>query len=126
MTRTPSQVPWSQFIGDSAFASENIAVYEGGGTFWSGVWRPTEQSVMNNSYQYSTFNAPSRSQIYTRIMKLSEGETWKYDYSAFKTWDKAHPTTRATRSIVEVDDDVPANVPPVHVHKTWKEVIEGR
>ncbi|MBR5176721.1 MAG: hypothetical protein IKW89_12450, partial [Bacteroidales bacterium] len=126
LTRTPSQVPWSQFIGDSAFASENIAVYEGGGTFWSGVWRPTEQSVMNNSYQYSTFNAPSRSQIYTRIMKLSEGETWKYDYSAFKTWDKAHPTTRATRSIVEVDDDVPANVPPVHVHKTWKEVIEGR
>ena len=127
VTPTKSQVPWSQFIGDSDFASENIGVFEGGDTFWSGVWRPTEQSVMNDSYNYSTFNAPSRSQIYTRIMKLSEGESWKYDYNAFKTWDKAHPTKVATRSIVEVDDDeVPVHVPPVRVNKTWKEVLEGR
>ncbi|MBR0532706.1 MAG: Ig-like domain-containing protein, partial [Bacteroidales bacterium] len=127
VTPTKSQVPWSQFIGDSDFASENIGVYEGGDTFWSGVWRPTEQSVMNDSYKYSTFNAPSRSQIYTRIMKLSEGESWKYDYNAFKTWDKAHPTKVSTRSIVEVDDDeVPVHVPPIRVNKTWKEVLEGR
>ncbi len=126
VTPTKSQVPWSQFIGDSDFASEKIGVYEGGDTFWSGVWRPTEQSVMNDSYAYSAFNAPSRSQIYTRIMKLSEGESWKYDYNAFKTWDKAHPTTRATRSIVEVDGDEHVHVPPVRVGKTWKEVLEGR
>ena len=123
LTPDQAQVPWSQFIGDSAFSSENIGVYEGGDTFWSGVWRPTEQSVMNDSYKYSTFNAPSRSQIYTRIMKLSEGESWKYDYNAFKTWDKAHPTKVATRSIVEIDDEAPAHVPPVIVGKTWKEVI---
>ena len=127
ITPNPSEVPWSRFIGDSAFASEKIAVYEGGDTFWSGVWRPTEQSVMNDNFNHSTFNAPCRSQIYTRIMKLSEGETWKYDYNAFKTWDKAHPTKVATRSIVEVDDDeVPVHVPPVRVNKTWKEVLEGR
>ena len=127
LTPDQAQVPWSQFIGDNDFASENIGVFEGGDTFWSGVWRPTEQSVMNDSYKYSTFNAPSRSQIYTRIMKLSEGESWKYDYNAFKTWDKAHPTTtRATRSIVEVDEEAPVHVPPVIVGKTWKEVIEGR
>ena len=127
LTPDQAQAPWSQFIGDSDFASENIGVYEGGDTFWSGVWRPTEQSVMNDSYKYSTFNAPSRSQIYTRIMKLSEGESWKYDYNAFKTWDKAHPTKVTTRSIVEVDDDeVPVHVPPVRVGKTWKDVIEGR
>ena len=59
-------------------------------------------------------------------MKLSEGESWKYDYNAFKTWDKAHPTTRATRSIVEVDGDEHVHVPPVRVGKTWKEVLEGR
>lgn len=126
VTPTKSQVPWSQFIDDSAFASENISVYEGGDTFWSGVWRPTEQSVMNDNFNHSTFNAPCRSQVYTRIMKLSEGESWKYDYNAFKTWDKAHPTTRATRSIVEVDDDEHVHVPPVRVGKTWKEVLEGR
>ena len=128
VTQDPSEVPWSGFIGDSAFASENIGVYEGGDTFWSGVWRPTVQSVMNNNINYFTFNAPCRSQIYTRIMKLSEGDTWKYDYNAFKTWDKAHPTKVATRSIVEVNENENeyVHVPPVIVGKTWKEVIEGR
>ena len=70
LTSTPSELPWSRFIGDSAFASENIGVYQGGDTFWSGVWRPTEQSVMNDSYNYFTFNAPSRAQIYTRMRRL--------------------------------------------------------
>ena len=127
VTSDPSKVPWSQFIGDSAYASENIGVYEGGDTFWFGVWRPTEQSIMNNNHSHFNFNAPSRSQIYTRIMKLSDGETWKYDYNAFKTWDKAHPAKVTTRSIVEVDNtETPAHVPPVHVRKTWKEVIDGR
>ena len=122
-TSDPKKVLWSQFIGDSAFASEKIGVYEGGYTFWTGVWRPTEQSVMNDNFNHSTFNAPCRSLIYTRIMKLSEGSSWKYDYSAFKTWDKAHPTKVATRSIVEIDAEAPAHVPPVIVEKTWKEVI---
>ena len=81
---------------------------------------------MNNNFNHFTFNAPCRSLIWTRVMKLSEGEGWKYDYSAFKTWDKAHPTKVATRSIVEIDDEAPAHVPPVIVGKTWKEVIEGR
>ena len=126
-TSDPKKVRWSQFIGDSAFASENIGVYQGGYTYWTGVWRPTEQSVMNDNFNHSTFNAPSRSLIYTRIMKLSEGSSWKYDYNAFKTWDKAHPTKVTTRSIVEVDDDeVPVHVSPVRVGKTWKDVIEGR
>ncbi|MBR5660209.1 MAG: Ig-like domain-containing protein, partial [Bacteroidales bacterium] len=126
LTSNPNQVLWKQFIGDSAFASENIGVYEGGDAFWSGVWRPTEQSVMNDSYNHSAFNAPSRSQLYTRIMKLSEGSSWKYDYNTFKTWDKAHPTKVATRSIAETDKEEHVHIPPVLLGKTWKEVIDGR
>ena len=126
-TSDPKKVLWSRFIDDKNFASEKIGVYEGGYTYWYGVWRPTDQSVMNNNYNHSTFNAPSRSLIYTRIMKLSEGSSWEYDYSTFVSWDKAHPTTtRATRSIVEIDDDAPSHVPPVIVGKTWKEIVEGR
>ena len=125
-TSDPKKVLWSQFIGDKNFSSENIGVYEGGFTFWSGIWRPTEQSIMNDNYNHSTFNAPCRSIIYTRIMKLSEGSSWKYDYNAFKTWDKAHPTKVATRSIVETNGKAPVHVPPVVVGKTWQEVIEGR
>ena len=129
LTSTPSELPWSRFIGDSAFASENIGAYQGGDTFWSGVWRPTEQSVMNDSYNYFTFNAPSRAQLYTRIMKLSEGQDWQFDYETFVGWDQAHPTRMsaapATRSnYVEVDDAENVNhVPPVILNKTWRQVI---
>ena len=127
-TSNPSQVLWKEFIGDSAFSSEKIGVYEGGFTFWSGVWRPTEQSVMNSGYYNPNFNAPSRALIWKRIMKLSEGESWNYDYNAFKTWDKAHPikTRVTTRSAVERPDFKEVHLPPVVIRKTWKEVIDGR
>ena len=127
-TSNPSQVLWKEFIGDSAFSSEKIGVYEGGFTFWSGVWRPTEQSVMNDGYHNPNFNAPSRALIWKRIMKLSEGESWNYDYNAFKTWDKAHPvqTRVTTRSSVERPDFKEVHLPPVVIRKTWKEVTEGR
>ncbi len=127
-TSDPSKVLWSQFIGDSAFSSEKIGVYEGGFAFWSGVWRPTEQSVMNDGYHNPNFNAPSRALIWKRIMKLSEGESWNYDYNAFKTWDKAHPikTRVTTRSSVERPDFNEVHLPPVVIRKTWEEVIEGR
>ena len=127
-TSDPTKVLWSSFIGDNAFSKENIGAYEGGFTYWRGVWRPTLQSVMNDDYNYKTFNAPCRSLIWTRIMKLSEGLSWNYDYNAFVAWDKAHPTTAgtATKSIQKVDDEAPVHIPPVPVRKTWKEVIEGR
>ena len=58
-------------------------------------------------------------------MKLSEGESWNYDYDAFVKWEKAHPTSTraATRSAVETIDKTPVHIPPVIVGKTWKEVI---
>ena len=129
LTPTLSELPWSRYIGDSAFASENIGAYQGGDSYWSGVWRPTEQSVMNDNYNHFTFNAPSRAQIYTRIMKLSEGQDWQFDYEEFVKWDQAHPTKMsaapATRSnYVEVDDAEDAgHVPPVILNKTWRQMI---
>ena len=123
-TSDPKKVLWSKFVGDSNFASENIGTYEGGYTFWSGVWRPTEQSVMNDNYSHTTFNAPCRALAWTRIMKLSQGESWTYDYNAFVTWDKQHPTAfkSATRSVVRKDNDERVHIPPVAVGKTWRQV----
>ena len=128
VTDDPKTVLWSRYIDDSSFSDEKIGMFEGGYGFFLGVWRPTYQSVMNSNTYYQYFNAPSRAQIYTRIMKLSEGQSWEFDYDAFKTWDKAHPTKIATRSIVEVeaDEDEHVHTPPVRVGKTWEEVIEGR
>lgn len=75
---------------------------------------------MNSNYgnQNNYFNAPSRAQIYTRIMKLSEGQDWQFDYESFVKWDQAHPTkfstAPATKSnYVEVDDaENEGHVPP--------------
>ena len=132
VTSDPQKILWSRYIGDSRFADEEIGVYQGGYSYFYGVWRPTRMSVMNSNYgnQNNYFNAPSRAQIYTRIMKLSEGQDWQFDYEAFAKWDKAHPTKMsaapATRSdYVEIDDvENEDHVPPVILGKTWREVIQ--
>ena len=131
VTSDVQKVLWSRYIGDSRFAKEEIGVYQGGFTYYSGVWRPTRTSVMNSNYgnQNNYFNAPSRAQIYTRIMKLSEGQDWQFDYETFAKWDQAHPTKRAASAAtkanyVEIDDaGNDSHVPPVIPGKTWRQAI---
>ena len=129
-TSDPAKVLWSKYIGDSRFSGEKIGIYQGGYTFWSGIWRPTEQSVMNANDIYLQFNAPSRAQIYTRIMKLSEGSSWNFDYETFVKWDQSHPTilypgTKAATSFSAAGEEL-GHVPPVRVNKTWREVMYGK
>ena len=81
----PSQVRWAHFINDSRFAAENIGVYEGACLYGKGCFRPTENSMMR--YNDCGFNAPSREAIYKRVMKLSEGDDWEYDYETFVAFD---------------------------------------
>lgn len=124
-TDDPEKVLWSDFIGDSRYSDEKIGTYQGGYTYYSGIWRPTQQSVMNAHDMYSTFNAPSRAQIYKRIMKLSEGQSWEFDYETFVKWDKAHPDKKAARrrSMVEIDPEESVHTTPVVVGKTWREIM---
>ena len=130
-TSDPKKVLWSRYISDSRFADEGIGVYQGGFTFFSGIWRPTRMSVMNSNYgnENNYFNAPSRAQIYTRAMKLSEGQDWQFDYEEFVKWDQAHPTkssaSPATKAnYVEIDDaGAEDHVPPVITNKTWRQVL---
>lgn len=71
----PETVCWSHFIGRSGY--EKVGVFEGGGGYPRGVWRPEEQpSCMQDNRPY--FNAPSREQIVRRIMTLA-GETYDFD-----------------------------------------------
>ena len=131
VTDNPKQVLWSRFIGDERFAEEQIGVYKGGASYFDGIWRPTENSVMrtNSLNKNNFFNAPSRAQIYTRIMKLSEGQDWQFDYETFVKWDQAHPTKmsvapRTRSNYVEVDDsENESHVPPVILSKTWRQMI---
>lgn len=74
-TSDPSKVKWAKFLADSRYSRE-VSVYEGGLTYAKGVWRPSENSMMNENREY--FNAPSREAIYKRIMILS-GESFSQD-----------------------------------------------
>ena len=80
---------------------------------------------MFSDYDHPTFNAPSRAQIYTRIMKLSEGNSWTFNYDEFVKWDKAHPdTVKYTKSSVPADGEESIHVAPIASGKTWRQVME--
>jgi hypothetical protein len=81
----PSEVKWAHFLKDSRYADEGLGVYEGGWLYGHGVYRPTLNSMMRHND--CGFNAPSREAIYKRVMKLSEGDSWTYDYDKFVEFD---------------------------------------
>lgn len=93
----PETVRWSRFLKDSRYTHEGLGVYEGGGVCQYGLYRCSEESVMNETGPRGSgpagysgwFNAPSREAIYKRVMKLSEGSDWKYDYETFVEFDTA-------------------------------------
>ena len=120
-TSDASQVRWKHFLNDSRYQYEGLGAYEGGLTYWSGVWRPTENSIMR--YNTGGFNAPSREAIYYRIHKLAYGDSWEYDYEEFAEWDaKNRKTSATTRSAQSYK---PANYKPTHapviIKKSWKD-----
>ncbi len=80
------EVPWSKFLNDPRYENE-VGIYQGAWLYPYDLWRPTETSVMRET-NVLEFNAPSREAIYKRIMKLSEGDDWTYDYETFVAFDK--------------------------------------
>ena len=75
---------WSHFLSDARY-SGLVGIYQGALTYQYGAYRPTENSIMRHNV--GGYNAPSREAIYKRIMTLSEGNGWKYDYEAFVAYD---------------------------------------
>lgn len=117
-----SQVRWAYFLEDERYANEGLGVFEGGATYWSGVWRPTENSIMR--YNTGGFNAPSREAIYYRIHKLAYGDSWEYDYEDFVKYDAVNRTSSAVacrQSTNYVERTFEPTAPPVVVNKSWRE-----
>lgn len=84
-TSDPLTIKWHRFLSDSRYDG-NVSIFEGGhANYDKGVWRPTEDSIMNSIT--GEFNAPSREAIYYRIHKLAYGEAWLYDYETFVQQD---------------------------------------
>ena len=118
-TSDPTATRWSHFVNDTRYANERLGAYEGGLTYWTGVWRPTENSIMR--YNTGGFNAPSREAIYYRIHKLAYGDSWEYDYEDFVEWDARNRTTAATRAMVYKPENYKPTHPPVIVNKSWRD-----
>ncbi|MCR5710702.1 MAG: leucine-rich repeat protein [Bacteroidales bacterium] len=84
VTSDPAKVKWARFLQDPRYGEE-VGMYEGGFTYLSGVWRPSENSVMNDNQ--GGFNAPSRYTIWYRIHKLAYGSEWSGTYEDFAAYD---------------------------------------
>ena len=126
-TSNPSQVKWSQFLSDPRYASEGLGCYEGGLTYWTGVWRPTENSIMRDNT--SGFNAPSRYAIWYRIGKLAYGENWEGSYEDFVAYDAVNITPAAIakrQSLIRsaAYKDLPYLHAPVVVNHSWREELQ--
>lgn len=86
-TDDPEQVPWAHFLKDNRYKDE-VGIYKGAWLYPEDLWRASENSVMNANGEDFWFNAPSREAIYKRVMQLSEGESWTYDYETFVAFDQ--------------------------------------
>ena len=121
-TNDLSAVRWSRFISDSRYADEGLGAFEGGLTYWSGVWRFTENSIMRCNT--GGFNTPSREAIYYRIHKLAYGDSWEYDYEDFVKYDEVNlkASSSAHRNVFTPENYRPLH-PPVVVEKSWKDAM---
>lgn len=120
-TSDPSTVKWSHFLTDSRYANDGLGIYEGACTYSTGVFRPTENSIMR--YNVGGFNAPSREAIYYRIHKLAYGESWVYNYEQFAEYDALN---RKTSTLSYIPYRIPDNYAPLHepvvIKKSWRDV----
>ena len=98
------EVSWSDFLKDERYANEGLGIFEGGSPYLSGIYHPSEDSIMNKVGDW--YNAPSRAAIYRRIMSMTEGEGWTFDYETFVQFDASGREQAAEN------------------YKIWKEVYE--
>ncbi|MBE6281332.1 MAG: hypothetical protein E7095_04635 [Bacteroides sp.] len=118
-TSDPSATRWSHFINDTRYANDGLGAYEGGLTYWTGVWRPTENSTMR--YNTGGFNAPSREAIYYRIHKLAYGDSWQYDYEEFVKYDAINRKAAASSYNPYRQTNYKPLHAPVVIRKSWKD-----
>lgn len=76
---------WADFAADSRYNSERLGCYEGGATYALGVYRPTDNSIMNDNI--GGFNVAGRVMIYKRCMKIALGKSWNFNLADFITFD---------------------------------------
>lgn len=102
-TDNEDDVLWADFLKDERYKSENIGVYEGACTYMTGVYRSTEESMMNSNT--TGFNAPSRRAIYNMVMK--RGKSIEPTYEDFVAFDIPNQVQSMNISRVSGSDMIP-------------------
>ena len=78
---------WADFAADSRYDFEKLGCYEGGEYQATGVYRPTENSIMRDNSSSTYFNVIGRVMIYKRCMNIAYGDSWKFNYEDFVKFD---------------------------------------
>lgn len=118
-----SQNPiWAKFIGDERYASENLGVYEGAFTYGRSVYKPTENSLMNDHMLSHEFNAPSRESIYRHIMMYADS-TYKYNESDFYAYDVINMTNGGSEARSRNSVKKASSVPVHHIFQQGRAPI---
>lgn len=100
-TAVADSVCWTSFLKDSRYQNDALGVYEGGCTYPKGVYRPSDDSMMNSTA--CGFNAPSRKALYDKVMRLGKGVE-QVAWEDFVTFDRSHlPQSKPTRSVQIVE-----------------------
>ena len=81
-------------------------------------------------YNYGSFNAPSREEIYKRIMQRSEGDSWTYDYEEFVKYDAINrnaASRSASRTLTESErqEYIKNHQPPTFIKGTWRDAMKN-
>lgn len=119
-TADPTAVKWSRFLSDERYAYDGLGIFEGAFTFWTGAYRPTENSIMR--YNTGGFNAPSREAIWYRLHKLAYGAGWLYDYEDFVAYDALNRRSEASAAPQFREPKIFRPLtPPVVVGRSWRE-----
>ena len=121
-TDNPNTIKWKHFLTDGRYDYDGVDIFLGGSTYGYGVWRPTDDSMMNGSIL--GFNAPSREAIYYRIHKLAYGDDWVYNYEDFVAYDaknrKSAPAAATAASAPRIK-----TVPPVVRKSSWQQILDA-
>ena len=119
ITNDPYLVKWRHFLSDERYSNQGLGIFEGGFAQYAyGIWRPTENSIMNSAT--TGFNAPCREAVYKRVRELAE-DSFEYDYETFVAFDQnakaeAARANRAPRMTPE--RILPHLSPPVFIQGT--------
>lgn len=100
-TAVADSVCWTSFLKDSRYRNDALGVYEGGCTYPKGVYRPSDDCMMNSTA--CGFNAPSRKALYDKVMRLGKGVE-QVAWEDFVAFDRSHlPQSKPTRSAQVVE-----------------------